>query len=132
CCLVRSRERTGLGSGFFPVWGAILKSVLPTASLPVFCAAAGLSASITQAGQHQGSSTGKSGDWRAVREGLDRDRQSRTKSVFCRRDRPGNPISGSDRFAGGPMGGRANHHGEARKSHLVSAGGYSMGVKRST
>jgi hypothetical protein len=30
------------------------------------------------------------------------------------------------------MGRRANRHGKARKSHLVSTGGYSMGVKRSS
>jgi hypothetical protein len=48
------------------------------------------------------------------------------------RDRTGHPISGSDRLTGRPMGRRANHRGETRKSHLVSAGGNSMGVKRST
>jgi len=36
----------------------------------------------------------------AVREGLDRYRQSRTKLVFGRRARTGDPISGSDRHAG--------------------------------
>src|SRR6059058_3825438 len=45
--------------------------------------------------------------------------------VFCRGARAGNPISSGDRLAGRSMGRRTNHHGEARKSHLVSAGGYS-------
>jgi hypothetical protein len=81
----------------------------------------------TQGGRRPSASAGKRGDSRAVCQRLDRDRQSRAQFVFCRRDRAGNPVSGSDRQACGPMGGRANNHGEARKSHLVSAGGQSNG-----
>ena len=56
CCLVRPRERTGLGSGFFPVWITLPGSILPLAGLSVFYATrTSPSANITQASQHQGS-----------------------------------------------------------------------------
>src|SRR5436309_5515584 len=62
-CAASARERTDLGSEFFAVWGALLRSILPTIALPVFYStAAGQSASITEAGQRQNPPAGKSDD----------------------------------------------------------------------